>query len=236
MNNMENVLHLYLCKLRIIGKIPVGGKIDITNNDLNIYTPNFFNWVYRKVNGDCKDNAALYLLNLYKDVINISEQVMYEIELERSEILKKKKFSILISLTEKLKESIYGIKNLIDTYKNYLKITSQLECLEHDVIIPHYKRLINFIPSEFHTDILKTSITYSNIDNAVFKTRIRSLSENNASYIYEESSQNNKEEDIEENETKKDISNDGKKTIKINRSEPIKIQNKKKHKQPVYST
>lgn len=162
---MENRLHLYLCKLRIISKIPVGGKLDISYNDINIYYGGFVGWIYRKISGDSKDNAAKYLIELYKEINEFSDQLMYNIQTETNNIIVIKKTNMLVSLTEKLKESLTGILNLIDTYKHYLKIVSLFECLEHDVIIPQYKTLLNFIPVIYHTNILKNPIKYSQLYN-----------------------------------------------------------------------
>lgn len=177
MSNMESILHLYLCKLRIISKIPVGGKLDTTQNDLNIYYGGIFGWLFRKAYGDNKENATKYLIELYREINSFSEQLMYNIDTEQSEIRKRKRISMLISLTEKMKESLNGIRNLIGTYKGYLKIISLLECLEQDLIIPQYRTLTKFIPDEYHTETLKTDITYSHIHTASVFGRIRSLSE-----------------------------------------------------------
>lgn len=158
---MENILHNYLTKLRIISKIPEHGRLSIANNDLNIYYGGVFGWLFRKAYGDNKDGAAKYLIDLYREINSFSEQLMYNIDTERNEIRMRKKITMLVSLTEKLKESLSGIRNLIGTYKDYLKIISLLECLEQDLIIPQYRTLLKFIPKSYHTKILKTPIAYS---------------------------------------------------------------------------
>ena len=180
---MDSILHIYLCKLRIISKIPIGGKLDTSQNDLNIYYGGIFGWLFRKAYGDNKDNATKYLIELYREINAFSEQLMYNINTEQNEIHIKKKLNMLISLTEKMKESLTGIRNLIGTYKGYLKIISLLECLEQDIIIPQYKTLIKFIPIECHTEILKTDITYSHIHTASIFGRIRNLSESDTGTI-----------------------------------------------------
>lgn len=160
---MEAVTHSYLCKLRIIGKIPINGRLDITHNDLNIYYGGLVRWLFRKAYGDNKENATKYLIDLFREINSFSDQLMCNITSEQNEIRKRKKITMLVSLTEKMKESLAGIRNLIGTYKEYLKIVSLLECLEQDLIIPQYRSLIKFIPISYHTDILKTAITYSHI-------------------------------------------------------------------------
>lgn len=181
---METVTHSYLCKLRIISKIPVNGRLDTTHNDLNIYYGGLLGWFFRKAYGDNKESATKYLIDLYREINSFSDQLMYNITTEQNEIRKRKKITMLVSLAEKIKESLTGIRNLIGTYKNYLKIVSLLECLEQDLIIPQYRNLINFIPITYHTEILKTAITYSHIHTSgIFGGRERSLSETDATSI-----------------------------------------------------
>ena len=160
MIEMENILHSYLCKMRIISKIPENGKLDITRNEVNIYYGGIVGWVYRKAYGDNKNNAVKFLLELYKEINSFSDQLIYNITTENSSEIKHKKIIMLVSLTEKIKESLNGIRNLIGTYKDYHKIVSMLECLEQDIIIPQYHNLINFIPKENHTKILQEPIKY----------------------------------------------------------------------------
>jgi hypothetical protein len=158
MENMENITHNYLTKLRIISKIPINGRLDITQNDLNIYHWSILNWTWRKIYGDSKENTAKYLTDLYREVNSFSDQMMHNITTEQMETHKNRKLTLLISLTEKVKQSITGIRNLIDTYKGYLKVVSQLECLEQDIITPQYNLLKSFIPESMHTHIIKTPI------------------------------------------------------------------------------
>ena len=70
---------------------------------------------------------------------------------------------MLVSLAEKIKESLTGIRNLIGTYKEWLKTSSNLECLEQDIIIPQFRVLKNFIPEKFHTEIIRSNIKYSHV-------------------------------------------------------------------------
>lgn len=173
---METVIHTYLTRLRIISKIPSNGKIDITNNDLNIYYNSIPNWIRRKIQGDSKDNATKYLMDLYREINEFSDQLMYNINTEDDPITKRKKIIMLVSLAEKIKESLMGIRNLIGTYKDYLKTVSLLECLEQDIIIPQFRVLKSFIPESYHTPLLKSSIHHSYVHNV--NTKIQNLSEN----------------------------------------------------------
>ena len=69
---MESILHNYLTKLRIISKIPENGRLDTTQNDLNIYYNSLTNWVWRKFSGDSKDCTTKYLVILYREIFNNS--------------------------------------------------------------------------------------------------------------------------------------------------------------------
>jgi len=180
--NMENILHQYLTKLRIISKIPEHGKLDTTQNDLNIYYGTIMNWVWRKFNGDSKDCTTKYLVGLYREINSFSDQLMYNITTEHNAIIKNKKMTMLVSLTEKVKESLTGIRNLIDTYQSYLKVVSVLECLEQDIIIPQYHTLKKFIPLDYHTGIIKSAISHSHIhmSTGMISSRGKTLSESNA--------------------------------------------------------
>jgi hypothetical protein len=185
--NMDNILHTYLTKLSIISKIPSNGKINITNNDLNIYYDSVVNWMLRKFHGDNKYNATKYLTELYREINLFSDQLMYSIESEINNTTKIKKINMLVSLAEKIKESMIGVKNLIGTYKEYLKVISLLECLEHDIIIPQYRCIKEFIPEDYHTIILKTPLLYSpefpTINTVKIHKNTRSYSENHKDNI-----------------------------------------------------
>ena len=155
---MDNILHIYLTKLLIISKIPINGKIDITHNDLNIYDSSILNWFNRKLYGDSKYNATKYLTDLYREINLFSDQLIYSIISDTDDISKKKKMNMLVKLAEKIKKSLVGIKNLTGTYKGYIKVVSLLECLEQDIIIPQYNAIINFIPKDKQTDVIKSEM------------------------------------------------------------------------------
>jgi hypothetical protein len=184
MASMESMLHTYLVRLRIIAKIPARGRLDTTQNDLNIYYDNIVNWLWRKFQGDGKEHAVKYLTDMYREINSFSDQLMHNINTESTDVRKRKKISLLVSLTEKLKESLTGIRHLIGTYKDYLKIISLLECIEQDIVIPQYNILLKFIPYEYHTEILKTEISHSHAFGAGFPVqRDRSMSETDAALM-----------------------------------------------------
>ena len=151
---MEIIAHQYLTKLRIIAKIPENGQLDLTNNDLNIYSPTIINWVYRKLQGDGKLNTVAYLRTFYREINGFTTELMKSIEVEQNAIVKSHKTILLTSLAEKIKESTIGVENLVKTYRHYHKIISTLESIQQDIIENQLKNIIMFIPENFKTAIL----------------------------------------------------------------------------------
>jgi hypothetical protein len=229
MTSMESMLHTYLVRLRIIAKIPARGRLDTTQNDLNIYYDNIVNWIWRKFQGDGKEHAVKYLIDLYREINSFSDQLMYNTSIETVDVRRRKKISLLVSLTEKLKESLTGIRHLIGTYKDYLKIVSLLECIEQDIVIPQYNILLKFIPYEYHTEILKTEISHSHAFSGFPVQRDRSVSETDITTMNlqmpetpERSMNNISDPCIRENSNKSNI-------FDLNvKSDPINIPTKKK--------
>ena len=222
--DMENILHLYLCKLRIISKIPIGGKLDISHNDINIYYGGIVGWMLRKAYGDNKDNAAKYLIDLYKEINSFSDQLMYNIDNENNSITNHKKINMLLSLTEKLKESLTGIRNLIGTYKQYLKVISLLECLEQDVIIPQYRTLLKFIPKQYYTDILKSPITHAHV-HTLGIAKLFTTQDTNSFDFFKEKTLEQKTLEQKTFKEKPQTSDPQNHDFKINRSSEISIPN-----------
>ena len=155
LSQMDTIALQYLTKLRIISKIPENGHLDLTNNDLNIYTPTFLNWIYRKLQNDGKLNTIKYLKSFYIEVNGFIKELMKSIEVEQNEINKSRKLILLSSMAEKIKESTIGVDNLIKTYRDYHKIISTLESIQQDIINIQLKEIIVFIPDKYKTDILR---------------------------------------------------------------------------------
>jgi len=152
---METIAHQYLTKLRIIAKIPENGQLDLTNNDLNIYTPGFVNWINRKLQGDGKLNTVTYLRTFYREINNFTTELMKSIEVEQNSVSKSRKTILLASLAEKVKVSTVGVENLMKTYRSWHKIISTLESVQQDIIENQLKNIILFLPKEYKTDVLK---------------------------------------------------------------------------------
>lgn len=152
---METISHQYLTKLRIIAKIPENGQLDLTNNDLNIYSPGFLNWINRKLQGDGKLNTVNYLRSFYKEINSFTTELMKSIEVEQNTVNKARKTILLASLAEKVKLSTVGVSNLMKTYRSWHKIISTLESIQQDIIENQLKNIILFLPEKYKTEILK---------------------------------------------------------------------------------
>ena len=165
---MENIAQQYLTKLRIIAKIPEYGQLDLTNNDLNIFSFGLFTWINRKISGDGKDNTVNFLRNFYREVMGFTSELMLSIESDTCGINKNRKYILLASLADKVKESTTGIQNLMTTYKSWHKIISVLESIQQDIIECQLKNILIFLPNKFktklltemHTEIAHSDITY----------------------------------------------------------------------------
>jgi hypothetical protein len=147
----------YLTRMRIVAKIPANGKLDTTDG-INIYNFSFTNWVWRKARGDGKLSTTTCLTTLFTEISEFSNQLMISAKIEPESIKFDKKCKILASLAERLQSSIFGLHNLIDTYKFFPRTAALLESVEHDIIVPQFKQIYNFLPPEYLTDNLKSSI------------------------------------------------------------------------------
>jgi hypothetical protein len=143
---MEPIAHNYLTKLRIISKIPENGQLDLTNNDLNIYSPGLVSWIHRKISGDGKINTVGFLRSFYREIILFTDEIMASISMEPNRATKRSRYVLLATLAKKIKESQSGFINLKRTYQNYPKIISMLESIEQDLIETQLQCISAFLP------------------------------------------------------------------------------------------
>lgn len=148
----------YITKLRIISKIESGGKLNTINNKLDIYKNGIKNWLKRNYYGDGRKQTVLYLKHLYKEIRLFSNSLINNIHYEKESLDVDRKLDLLISLAEQIRESIIGIKNLKETYKNCPRTLASLECIENDCALTLYKYIKLFIPKDKYTEILKKPI------------------------------------------------------------------------------
>lgn len=154
-------IHDQLNKLRIISKLTIGNSLSTANN-LEIYEFTYYNWIYRKLTNDNKNEVIKFLQEFYKSVDHTCELIIREMSFIDNKSDKKRRLIILAcSLAEKIHLSIYGLKNLVQTYKKYLNAVSALEGIIEDLAIITYKQLLEAIPEECYTNIMKESIKYN---------------------------------------------------------------------------
>jgi hypothetical protein len=149
---MENIAHNYLTKLRIISKIPENGQLDLTNNDLNIYTPSLVGWIHRKMSGDGKMNTVGFLRSLYQELTTFTNEIMSAAISEPIAAIKRNRYSLLANIAKKIKESQVGFVRLKQTYSTYPKIISMLESIEQDIIETQLRRISAFLPDSRKLD------------------------------------------------------------------------------------
>ena len=154
---MDDILHEFLNKLRIISKIKPGQRLS-TIDDLNIYVEGYFQWLKRKYYYDGKDTTARVLLDLYRSIYQYTEQLINEITNTKSENIKQQKITTAINLAEKISTSIKGLENLTKTYNNYPKTRSAIEGIVCDYAIVIFKLLMKNIP--VHNRKLSCDIKY----------------------------------------------------------------------------
>jgi hypothetical protein len=159
---MNNTLHEHLNKLRIIGRIKEGQRLDTTNG-LTIYDSGWLNWIYRKYYHDSKDETTRMLQELFRSIDQSVDQLLVEMKgLEDGELLNQK-YEIAITLAEKIKQAIIGVENLSKTYIDYQKTVATLEGIVQDFAVTTYKRLLLHIPEDKYTKTLLGNILYDGI-------------------------------------------------------------------------
>ena len=124
----------YIKTLRIISKIPAKGRISICEDNIFIYTDSMVNWIFRKIYQDGKEDTVKYLENFYTELCNFTDRLVIEIGVDLSNSSRQKKRTLLISLISKMKLSVIGLDNLINTYKAYPSTVSMLELIKSDIL------------------------------------------------------------------------------------------------------
>jgi len=160
---MNNIIHDYLNKLRLISKLKEGQSLYVKDT-VNIYEFNYINWLWRKFYNDNKNEVVRYLQELYKSIDQSIEMLINEINTHNKETFKKKSdMTIAIILAEKIKSSINGIENLSKTYIHFPQTVAMLEGIIQDYAISSYKQLMEIIPEELKTKNLSGNVIYNDI-------------------------------------------------------------------------
>lgn len=140
-------IYQIISNLKIIGKIPEGGRLSIVYSEINIYEDGLLSWLARKYYGDSKERCCSFLHKFFRDLAGFVDAYIREIESEQTQKLKERKINLLASLRDNLKDSVSGIENLIQTYKDYLKVVSSLELVRNDLISPLISSLDGYLNS-----------------------------------------------------------------------------------------
>jgi hypothetical protein len=127
-----------IIKLETINKIPKGGKLNLVNNEIEIYKNNWYEWIKRTMSKDGRNNTINYLYNFYDHILLISNELM-----ENNNA--KNKIVDLISISVSLINSLIGIYNLRFTYLKDEKVGSQLTFIGTHYIIAQFNKINEYI-------------------------------------------------------------------------------------------
>ena len=158
---MNDVMHDLLNRLRIIGKIKEGQKLDTSNGSLYIYTETWANWFARKWYRESKDEGVRYLRDLYKSFGQSVETVINEVITCKNETRKSQAIYVLINAATELRASIKGLDSLSRTYVGFPTTVAALEGILRDYVIVTYSLLIEAIPELRQPKEFKESIMYA---------------------------------------------------------------------------
>lgn len=148
--------------LRTISLLKTGEKLE-TYNSLRIYQASWYNMISRWWTKDGKDETINYLKSLYEKVDD--EVSLFLKSTDDKNITPN--IQILINYTEVVRKSIDGLYNLSITYKNYPHIVAQISGIVNDMAMLTYCRLMESIPAEMLTPLLKEDLLFG--QDIIFK-------------------------------------------------------------------
>jgi hypothetical protein len=162
---MNNSLHEYLNKLRIIAKVKVGQRLN-TVGEITIHEEGYFSWFVRKFYRDGKNETTRFLQDLFRSLTQSADQLQREINtciINKENDKLSKCYYHAVQLAETIKHSVEGINNLAKTYRDYPKTAAELEGIIHDYAVVIYSDLLKAIPANQLSKDLKDSILYDGI-------------------------------------------------------------------------
>ena len=168
---MNDIIHEYLNKLRLISKIHENQKLS-TIGGLSIYSHSFSSWLIRKWMGDNKEDTVRIIRDIYKSFKKNLELLIQEYHETK---LEERKYYIIyqmINTVKELRASINGLDNLSRTYDEYPETTAALEGIIRDYVIITITILLNIIPkekwsSEFTEDIFYRNMIIFSVDKKI---------------------------------------------------------------------
>lgn len=133
---MDDKIQKYLVVLRRISKAPDGGKLDTSDDDIHIYEPTLWNWIWRKALGN---NGQRDVKKVYRFYEEIKESVVQWTQTGTQET------ELLERLRQQLKASTVGLKKLKCSYVHDINIVSSYENLIEDIVEPLEARIAGYI-------------------------------------------------------------------------------------------
>jgi hypothetical protein len=129
---MDDKIQKCLVVLRRISKAPDGGKLSTINNEIEIYEPTIWNWVWRKALGGTGQRDVKAVKKFYKDIENDMQQWLVNDRVDRY---------LLHSFKTQLGSSIVGLSKLKTSYNSDANIVSSYENIIEDIIGPLQRKL-----------------------------------------------------------------------------------------------
>lgn len=107
---MENIEKIYF-KMKIISQIKRFAKLKVSDHEIKLDPPSFFQGIKRYYNGDNRDASLAIIYMIMKDLGNIIDYILNNLEEKEIEDYKSK-FIMIIPQT------IHGLENLKRTYRD----------------------------------------------------------------------------------------------------------------------
>ena len=157
---MNDSMHNLLVKVRIIGKIKEGQKLD-TCNGLHVYNDGWINWFFRKWNRDNKYEGVRCIKDLYRTLEQTVDALVSETKRCKDDAKKSRNTYVMINTAIDIKNSINGLDNLTKTYIQYPSTTAAIEGILRDYVVVIYNTLLENIPKDKLPETLNENIIYS---------------------------------------------------------------------------
>lgn len=169
---MSDVSSKNLKKLRVLHYLKEGQTLTTANNTFNIYSPGIISWLFRKFNNDNKNNVISTLEELYHMVEYMTEHLIADYKTNKDDMKKIKIMDQIIRLAERINLSFIGLENLCKTYKEYPDTIASIEGIIQDSALVSYKQLINTIPDNRLTDLLRENIRFGTTNYQILEGNV----------------------------------------------------------------
>lgn len=133
---MDDKVQKYLAVLRRISKAPDGGKLDTGDDDIHIYEPTLWNWIWRKALGNNGQRDVKKVKKFYKE---IESSVAQWIQSGNPDV------QLLDRLRQQLQASATGLNKLKHSYVQDINIVSSYENIVEDIVGPLEARIGEYV-------------------------------------------------------------------------------------------